>query len=213
MENNDIIEQEKNVTILDKVYKGILNGIPGVSEPIEELADSYVSKYGRTEKAIDKMISNQKLKVTTTGFVAGLPGLLALPVTLPADLASSLYIEMRMIAAIAAIRGYNLRSDQVKTCVYVTMVGHSINEILKQVGTKIATQIVVKKLLPKLTRELIVKINRAVGFRLLTKAGSKGVINVSKCLPIIGGIIGGTFNYAEITIVAKCAKKMFNENA
>ena len=93
------------------------------------------------------------------------------------------------------------------------MVGNALGDVIKQVGIKTATQLTVKKLLPKLTREIIVKINKAVGFRLLTKGGTKGLINVGKAIPLIGGIVGGGFNYIEVATYAKWAKKMFNENA
>ena len=211
IENRTIAQ--RNITTLDKIYDLALNGIGGISEPLGDFVSDYISRYGRTEKAIDKMVSAQKLKLTTSGFVTGLGGLITLPVAIPADLASSLYVEMRMIAAIASLRGYNIYSDQVKTLVYVCMVGNALGDVIKQAGIKTATQLTVKKLLPKLTREIIVKINKAVGFRLLTKGGSKGVINVVKAIPIIGGIVGGGFNYFEVEICAKWAKKMFNENA
>jgi hypothetical protein len=211
IENRTIAQ--RNITTLDKIYDLALNGIGGISEPLGDFVSDYISRYGRTEKAIDKMVSAQKLKLTTSGFVTGLGGLITLPVTIPADLASSLYVEMRMIAAIASLRGYNIYSDQVKTLVYVCMVGNALGDVIKQAGIKTATQLTVKKLLPKLTREIIVKINKAVGFRLLTKGGSKGVINVGKAIPIIGGIVSGGFNYFEVEIYAQWAKKMFNENA
>ena len=211
IENRTIAQ--RNITTLDKIYNLALNGIGGISEPLGDFVSDYISRYGRTEKAIDKMVSTQKLKLTTSGFVTGLGGLITLPVAIPADLASSLYVEMRMIAAIASLRGYNIYSDQVKTLVYVCMVGNALGDVIKQAGIKTATQLTVKKLLPKLTREIIVKINKAVGFRLLTKGGSKGLINVGKAIPIIGGIVRGGFNYFEVEIYAKWAKKMFNENA
>lgn len=204
---------QRNLATLDKVYNLALNGIGVMSEPLEQFVNDYVSQYGRTEKAIDKMVSAQKLKLTTSGFITGLGGLITLPIAIPADLASSLYVEMRMIAAIASLRGYDIYSDQVKTLVYACMVGNALGDVIKQAGIKTATQLTVKKLLPKLTREIIVKVNQAVGFRLLTKGGTKGLINVGKAIPLIGGIVGGSFNYLEVAVYAKCAKAMFNENA
>ena len=210
--DNEAIAQ-RNLATLDKVYNLALNGIGVMSEPLEQFVSDYVSQYGRTEKAIDKMVSAQKLKLTTSGFITGLGGLITLPIAIPADLASSLYVEMRMIAAIASLRGYDIYSDQVKTLVYACMVGNALGDIIKQAGIKTATQLTVKKLLPKLTREIIVKVNKAVGFRLLTKSGTKGLINVEKAIPVIGGIVGASFNYLEVAVYAKCAKAMFNENA
>lgn len=210
--DNKAIAQQ-NLSTLDQVYNLALNGIGVMSEPLEQFVSDYVSQYGRTEKAIDKMVSAQKLKLATSGFITGLGGLITLPIAIPADLASSLYVEMRMIAAIASLRGYDIYSDQVKTLVYACMVGNAIGDVIKQAGIKTATQLTVKKLLPKLTREIIVKVNKAVGFRLLTKGGTKGLINVGKALPVIGGIVGGSFNYFEVEVYAKWAKAMFNENA
>lgn len=208
MKNN-----EKGLVVLDWAYETALNGIPKVSEPLEEFVQSYVDRYGRTEKAINKMVSAQKLKCTATGFLTGLGGLITLPVTLPTDLVSSLYMEVRMIASIACLRGYNINSDEVKALVFCCLVGNAVGDIIKNVGIKTAQKLAVKKLLPLLTKEMVKKINQAVGFRLLTKGGSKGLVNLGKAVPVLGGIVGGTWNFAEVTFYAKWAKKMFNENA
>ena len=207
------MENDKGVKVLEWAYQTALNGVPKVSESLDDFVQDYVDKYGRTEAAIDKMVAVQKLKCTTTGFITGIGGVMTLPVSIPADLASSLYMEIRMIAAIAMLRGYNVYSDEVKTLVYLCIAGNAVSDILKNVGIKTAQNLVVKKLLPMLTRELIVKINKAVGFRILTKGGSKGLVNAGKAVPVIGGFVGGAWNYAEVAVYAKYAKKMFNENA
>lgn len=204
--------KEKSIAVLDWAYETAINGIPMVSEPLNEFVQSYINKYGRTEKAIDKMITAQKLKCGTTGFLTGLGGLITLPATLPADLASSLYMEIRMIASIAILRGYNVNDDEVKTLIYMCLVGNAIDDVIKNAGIKTAQSIAAKKLLPLLSKELIKKINQAVGFRLITKGGTKGIVNAGKMIPIFGGIVGGTWNVVEVGIYAKYAKKMFNEN-
>lgn len=203
------LTKEQASNFLDKVYDTVLNGIPRVDKTIDELVAEYKARYHDEEKAIKVFVRNQILKCSTTGFVTGLGGLLTLPVTIPADLASSLYIELRMIAAIAAMKGYNVHDDAVKTLVYVCIVGNAAGDILKQGGIKIANQIAAKKLLPNLTREVIVKVNRAVGFKLLTKGGTKGIINVGKAIPLLGGIVGGTYNFFEVLAFAKKAQMFF----
>ncbi|MDE5815792.1 MAG: EcsC family protein, partial [Alistipes sp.] len=125
---------------------------------------------------------------------------------------SSLYMELRMIAGIAMIRGYDVHDDQVKTAVYMCLIFNMVGDVLKQVGIQAVEKIAVKKLLPKLTQEIIVKINKAVGFRLLTKGGTKGLVNLGKVIPLFGGIVGAAYNWAEVAICAKAAKKMFNED-
>ena len=206
------MKENKCLQVLDWAYDTALNGIPMVSEPLNDFVQDYVDKYGRTEKAINKMVAAQKLKCATTGFLTGLGGLITLPVTLPADLTSSLYMEIRMIASIAILRGYNVHSDEVKSLVYLCLAGNAVGDIIKNIGIKTAQTYTVKKLLPLLTKEVIKKVNTTVGFKLLTKSGSKGLINAAKWIPVVGGFVGGGWNYAEVNIYAKVAKKMFNEN-
>ena len=213
-DKNAIVPSESNakVSVLDKVYGLALNGIPHLDKPLVVTVNSYLSKTKSRDKAIDEYVRNQKIKCGTTGFITGLGGLLSLPLTIPADLASSLYIELRMIAGIALIRGYNIYDDQVKTAVYLCLVGNALGDVVKQAGIKIGEKLVIKKLLPRLTREVTTKINQRVAFKLITKNGTKGVINVGKMIPLIGGIIGGGWNVIEVGTFAKYAKRMFNEN-
>ena len=206
-------KEEKGVTLLDNLYRFVIAGVPSLSEPVEELAGYYLTHHpDNPEIAIKNFILNQKMKCSTTGFLTGLGGLITLPVTLPADLASSLYMELRMIAGIAYIRGYDLKDDTVKTLLYLCLVGNAAGDVIKQVGIKISGRYTLKKILPKLSREILVKINKAVGFRLVTKGGTKGVINLAKMVPLLGGVVGATFNWYEVALYAKIAKRMFEEN-
>lgn len=205
-------DSQKGLSLLNKAYSLSLNGIPKVSESIEELVTPYIKNAETREEAIDNFVKNQVIKCSTAGFLTGLGGLITLPVTLPADLIGSTYIEMRMIAGIAYIRGYNLYDDQVKTAVFLCIAGNAMADVMKQVGIKVVEKLVIKKLLPKLTNDLIVKINKAVGYRLVAEGGSKVLIRTSKIIPLIGGVIGGGWNYFEINAYAKYAKAMFDEN-
>ena len=82
-------------------------------------------KYDK-EIAIKKLINFQTTKAATSGFVTGFGGVLTMPVTIPANVSSVILFQMRMIAAIALIRGYDLNSDQVQTFVYATLAGTSL---------------------------------------------------------------------------------------
>lgn len=58
----------------------------------------------------------------------------------------------------------------------------------------------------------LIKINQRIGFRLLTKFGEKGVINLGKLIPVAGGVIGGTMDVVTTTVIAKNAIKIFIED-
>lgn len=197
----------KLMQVLDWSYEKAVNGLPGM-ENAEELANKYISKSSSIDDAIDQFISWQQAKCATSGFITGLGGIITLPVSVPANISSVIYIQTRMIATIANMKGYDLKDDQVRTLVYVSLTGQSAADILKQSGIKLGTN-VAKSLVKKIPGEVIKNINQKVGFRLLTKFGQTGVINLGKCIPLVGGVIGGTVDAIGTRTIGKTAKKVF----
>ena len=204
--NND---REKEMGLfLDKIYTKVLDGIPKVSLPVDELARDYISKNPDVETAAKSLIKYQIAKCTTSGFLTGLGGVVTMPVTIPANVSNVLYVQMRMIASVAYLAGYDVKSDQVKTLVYVCLAGVSIDNILKNVGINAGEKLAMN-LIKKIPGATLTKVNQKVAFRLVTKFGSKGVINLGKMVPIVGGVIGGGFDYAETKLMAKRAYTLF----
>lgn len=205
MENT--LTESKVGKLLDWAYEKSINGLPG-TDTAYDLAQNYLSKHGSVDKAIDKLIQWQNTKSATAGFLTGLGGLITLPVAIPADVASVTYVQIRMVAAIAIMRNYDIKDDQVKTFVYLALTGNSVSDILKNVGIKTATQLG-KQAIKKIPIEIIKAINKAVGFRLVTKFGQKGIVNLGKAVPLLGGVIGGSVDGVSTNIVGKTAKKIF----
>lgn len=197
------------IKALDSCYKNAIEGIPGF-ETVEELGDSYLLKDGTLEDKIDSFISYQKYKCATSGFLTGLGGIITLPIAVPANVTSVLYIQLRMIAVIAYMSGFNVKDDRVQTLVYVALCGNAGAELLKNSGIKISERLSIE-LIKKIPAEVIKAINKAVGFRLVTKFGQKGLINLSKMAPLVGGLIGGAFDWTTTNTVGNRAKKMFFE--
>ena len=124
------ISQEDIFKILNACYEKVLNGVTKISPPIEEFAEDYLKKVGDKEKAVKEMLKNQIRKCATSGFLSGLGGIVVLPVAIPANIGSVLYVQMRMIACTAYLAGYDLKSDQVQTFVYACLAGVSVNEVV-----------------------------------------------------------------------------------
>ena len=201
------LDESKILQVLDWCYNKSINGLPGL-DSAEELASNYLDKTKDPEKAINSLIRWQKAKCTTSGFLCGLPGVFALPATLPANLTSVVYVHLRMITAIAYIRGYDIRDDRVKTFAYICLCGNAGKDVLKAAGIKIGTKLT-KNAIGKISGTALTKINRAVGFRLITKFGEKGVVNLGKAVPVAGAIVGGTVDFIGTTVVSKAAKSIF----
>lgn len=194
--------------VLDWGYEKAIEGGMGIDSAYE-LAEEYREKYG-IEKGINKLVSIQLTKCGTSGFLSGLGGVITLPLTIPANVSSVIFIQLRMIAAIAHLRGYDLKSDEVRTFVYTALTGKAATDILKNAGIQVGNKVTVN-LIKKIPGEVILRINRIVGMRLLTKFGKTGVVNLGKMVPLVGGVIGGTFDVASTKTIAEVAKTMFVE--
>lgn len=193
--------------LLDSLYGKTLNGVVAVSPPISEFAENYLQKHSTVEKATKSMINHQIAKGTTSGFITGFGGVLTIPVTVPANVASVLYVQMRMIACTAYMAGYDLNCDQVQTFVYACLAGVSVNEFVKKFGIKLGTTIA-RQGVKKIPGKVLIQINQKVGFRLLTKFGEKGLINFGKMVPVVVG----SLDLVETKIIANRAYDMFIKN-
>lgn len=206
-----LFTQEDIMKVLNNCYEKALNGIPKVSPSIEEFAQNYLDKEINNSKAAKAMIKNQVIKCTTSGFLTGFGGIITLPVTIPANVGSVLYVQIRMIACIAYLAGYDLKSDQVQTLVYACLAGVAVIDVIKQAGIKFGVKIT-NATIKKIPGKALTKINHKVGFRVITKSGTTGIVNLSKTVPIVGAFTGGGIDYFETKAIANRAYKWFFEN-
>ena len=204
-----MLEREM-MKLLDVCYDKALQGVLPGEKSIEELAEDYLAKTNSREKAIDKLIGYQTVLCGTNGFITGLGGLLVLPVAISANVAGVIYVQLRMIAAIAHINGYDIYSDQVRTIAYTCLTGSSAANVLKNTGIKIGEKVAINAI-KKIPVEVLVKINQQVGFRLVTKFGQKGLVNFGKMIPLVGGVVGGAFDTGMTLTIGNIAKKVFSE--
>lgn len=205
------VDKNKMLQVLDWAYEKSLNGLPGTLSAIE-LADEYINKNpGDITKACNSLINWQVGKCATSGFITGLGGVITLLVAIPANISSVIYVQMRMIAAIAYMGGYDIKDDSVKSLVYICLTGNAAVEIAKEVGIKVGTKLT-QTAIQKISFEALKKINQTVGFRLVTKFGEKGVVNLGKAIPLVGGVIGGGFDLASTKVIGKVSKEMFLGN-
>lgn len=202
------VTQEDIMKLLDSCYEKCLNGIPLVSPSVEDMANDYLTKHETRDKACKAMLKNQITKCTTSGVVTGFGGFITMPVAIPANIGSVIYVQMRMIACSAYMADYDLNSDQTQTFVYACLAGVAVNGLLKQAGIKFGVKFA-NGVIKKIPGKVLTKINQKVGFRFITKFGSKGIVNLGKMLPGVGAIVGGGLDLVETKIIADRAYKWF----
>lgn len=202
------ITEEQMIQILDSLYINSVNGIPKVSLPIDDLVDDYMKKNSNPEEAAKSLINNSIVKCGTSGFLTGFGGFATMLATLPANITSVMYVQLRMCCAIAKMAGYDIHSDQVQTLIYACLTGSAVSDVLKQAGIKFGNKFGVA-MIKKIPGKTLTAINRKVGFRFVTKFGEKGIINLGKAVPVLGALIGGGIDVASTRVIGYNAYKIF----
>lgn len=166
------------------------------------------TSYPDNEERIESLINWETSKNFTSGFITGLGGLMTMPVSVPSAFGASWVIQARMAAAIAVLGGHDIASDKIRTFVVLCLAGDAAKDVLKDVGIKVGQEFT-KAAFNKIPGKLFIEINKKVGFRLVTKAGQKGAINLMKMVPLAGGLVGGAFDAGACRVVGKQAKRLF----
>ena len=205
------LNEGKIMQALNWAYDKALDGsIPGTDSSYE-LAENYLKGEADIVDKVNSLIRWQNTKSATTGFVSGLGGIITMPVAIPASIATVIYVQIRMVAAIAIMGEYDVKDDRVKTLVFSCLVGNAAKDILKGTGVVIGSKMTTQ-LIKGISKETIFAINKRVGFRLLTKFGEKGAINLGKMISLVGGLIGATFDGISTNIIGNIARKTFIES-
>lgn len=202
------ITEEQMIEILDTLYIKSVNGIPKVSLPIDDLVEDYIKKNPNVEDAAKSLINNSIVKCGTSGFITGFGGFLSMIATLPANITSVMYVQLRMCCAIAKMAGYDIHSDQVQTLIYACLTGSAVGDILKQAGIKFANKFGTA-MVKKIPGKTLTAINQKVGFKFVTKFGQKGIINLGNLVPVLGGLVGGGMDIASTRLIGYNAYKIF----
>lgn len=210
------LTQEKIMKSLDWCYDKTLIGVPK-TKTCYELAEEYLKNSQknddeRIKKSAKDFIKRQIAKCTTTGFLTGLGGAITIPVTLPTDLVTVWYVQLRMIATLAIMGGFDPKEDSVRTLAYICLTGSSANKILKEAGIQFANKAAMAAI-KKIPGKILTSINQKVGFRFVTKFGTKGIVNLGKCVPVVGGIVSGGLDLVETKIIASKAYSTFIINS
>ncbi|MGI0494406.1 EcsC family protein [Alkalinema pantanalense CENA528] len=184
-----------------------INGF-GILPPADKDASAYLSKGESVEDAISSLIAWRTAHAAGTGFISGLGGIAAMPITIPAGLAASYALGANTAATVAALRGYDVYSEPVRTMVLLCLMGEGAEGILKNAGIAVGTKIS-QNLIKQIPGKVLIEINKKIGFRLVTKAGEKGVVNLMKLVPLVGGVVGGAFDSTFVNACGQTAKRVF----
>jgi hypothetical protein len=181
--------------LFDTVWGGVVAGDSqwNPEKSCYVLATEFRRSGRATDECVDSFIDWQIAKAGAGGFVLGLPGIMASAVSIPADLTMTTYIQLRMVAVIALLRGWDIQANGLKTVALLCLLGSGAAAFIEQLGLPARGQSV-PLLFANLPAPLLDKINAIIASRLLTSAAKTGVIGMVKFVPVVGGLVNGALD-------------------
>lgn len=182
------------------LLEAAINGTSIVPGAKTAAAKHLVKKAG-VEDAIESLVFTHVGLAGAQGFVTSLGGLPTLAVTLPANIAGLAVVQIRLIAAIAHLRGYDIDSRQVRTAMILCLMGRDGTSKLMADGVlptsplAIATAPVFDVTLDRQVSE------RVLGELLSRIGGRRASLLFARRIPLLGGGVGATMDgYSTISI-------------
>lgn len=192
---------------LEWMYDRAIGGAPGL-DGAQEMAAAYREKHDDPEAAIDALITWQSGQAGVAGFITGLGGAVTLPFTLPAHFVSALYIQIRLIAAIAHLRGYDTGSDEVRLAAFACLSGSAAADRLKNAGVNAGAGFA-RQMVLRFPADVVKNVGGIGGAHLARRVGAHGGAALTKALPLVGGVVSGRFDAAATRLVGMAAKRLF----
>jgi len=161
---------------------------------------------GSVDNAIDSIIDAHVRLASAQGFVTNLGGVAALAIAVPANLAGVAVLQVRMVAAIAHLRGYDVNDNRVRTALVMCLLGGE--QIAKRiVEGKLPTSPMTVATAPVFDRDLDRQVAEEVTSGLASRVGGRNMaLVVTKRVPLLGGGIGAVMDGYATSQIGKYAK-------
>ena len=164
---------------------------------------------GSVEDAIDGVIDSHVRLGSAQGFVTNIGGFATLPVTLPANVAGVAILQIRMVAAIAHLRGYDVNDDRVRTALVMCLLGGE--QVAKRIANgRLPTSPLAIATAPVFDPLLDAQVAEATVSGLTARIGGKNLaLVVTRRVPLIGGGIGAAMDGIATHQIGKYARGEF----
>jgi uncharacterized protein (DUF697 family) len=192
---------DKLSLLLDRLYQICLTGGYGFASAYT-LAEQHKARFPFYSDSLNNLIKQEANKAGTTGFITGLGGMASLPITLPANALSVLFIQMRLVITIAILQGQDVKDKRIKMLIYLSLCG---------MASKLKLQQFCLATLLKQPSEVVWKINLSITKQLITILSAKYSVKLIKMLPIFGGVVGAVIDHTVTYRIGQFAKNQFNQ--
>lgn len=190
---------------LNRSIDGV-QGFPGA----RETARRHLLVAGDTEAAVRGVIEQHVRMAGVGGFVSQVGGVMALPVTLPANVAGLAAVQLRMTASIAHLRGHDLAAPRVRIAAMAALLGEDNVGEAVDAGELPGTPRELALGPPLVDEETRTRLTAAVGQQLLARVTAKSAtLTLARGVPLIGGTFGAGMDAVHTWRVGRYAAEEF----
>lgn len=171
--------------VLDLAIKG-KGKLPGAKHAAKQL----LLRHNDAEAAIRSMVNSHIAMAGGQGFATNWGGFFVSLLTIPANLAAASFLQARVVAGIAHLRGYELDDPRVRTAILMIMLGPGGNAELLEKGVLPSSAAMVATA-PVFDAKLDGQVSKALLDRAMNSMTGKRLgVWVGKRIPFVGGGVG-----------------------
>jgi hypothetical protein len=186
-------------------------GGKGSFKSAESIAAQALERHADRENAVRWIVNSHTRMAAADGFITGVGGFITMVVSIPANIAGFYLVATRMTAAIAKVNGHDLEDESVRSAVLLCLAGEDAGEILTKVGLGGASGRIATRLAQGLSPAILMAVNKAVTFRILTGIGKSALSRLGRGVPVAGGVLGAAVDAVLIRRIATAAREEFHD--
>jgi len=191
-------------SLLDAAVDGV-GKLPGA----KAASAKNLVKAGDSDAAIEALMTTHVSLATAQGFITNIGGLPAAVVGLPANIAAVAFVQLRLVAMIAHLRGYDVDAPGVRTAIALCLLGEDgvaklvEKEELPSVPLAIATA-------PMFDSTLANQVTEQVFGEITSRLGGRhAAFMMARRIPLLGGGVSGAMDAWSTRDIGLYAKKQF----
>lgn len=174
---------------LRKILEYAIDGV-GPLPTAKQAAAKHLGRSGDIDDAIESIIASHIRLAGAQGFVTNLGGFAMTAVALPANIAAVAIVQVRLVACIAHLRGYDVNDSRVRTAIVMCLLGHDGLDQLAQSHHLPSSPLSVATA-PVFDPELDKRVAERVMSELTTRVGGKrAALLITRRVPVVGGGVG-----------------------
>ncbi|MDK9354856.1 hypothetical protein QQF54_01685 [Lelliottia sp. V106_10] len=182
------------------LYDKAVSGIAGI-ESAETLAARYLADAkGDASIAARNLIHWESIKAGSSGFLSGIGGVVALPVTLPLNITSVLFLQTRLVAALACLGQHRLSDERIRALAGLCLCGNAAKALLQDLTLQAVD---------RWTATVAQQVTEKTLALLATRAGLISAENIMRLIPLAGGVVSGAVDIASTRTIGRIASATF----